>query len=42
MQNKELAKSIIKKFEKKVHSSFLDNIWGADLAVMQLLSKFII
>ena len=34
-------KSIMKKFNKrKVYSSFKDNIWGADLADMQLLSKF--
>ena len=32
---------IIRKFKKrKVYSSFRDNIWGADLADMQLLSKF--
>ena len=38
---KELHKPIIRKFEKrKVYSSFRDNIWGADLADMQLLSKF--
>ena len=37
MQNK----PIIRKFEKrKEHSSFIDNIWRADLADMQLLSKF--
>ena len=37
----ELHKPIIIKFEKrKVYSSFRDNIWGADLADMQLLSKF--
>ena len=37
----ELHKSIIKKILKsKVHSSFRDNIWGVDLADMQLLSKF--
>ena len=37
----ELHKQIIKKFKKrKVYSSFRDNIWGADLADMQLLSKF--
>ena len=37
----ELHKPIIKKFEKrKVYFSFRDNIWGADLADMQLLSKF--
>ena len=36
----ELHKPIIKKFEKrKVHTAFKDNIWGADLADMQLLSK---
>ena len=34
----ELRKPIIRKFEKeKVHSSFIDNIWGATLADMQLL-----
>ena len=37
----ELHKPIIKKFKKrKVYSSFKDNIWGADLADMQLISKF--
>ena len=37
----ELHKPIIKKFRKrKVYSSFRDNIWGVDLADMQLLSKF--
>ena len=37
----ELHKPIIRKFDKrKVYSSFKDNIWGADLADMQLLSKF--
>ena len=45
ISNKELAnelhKPIIRKFEKrKVRSPFIDNIWGADLAVMQLISKF--
>ena len=34
----EVHKPIIKKF--KVYSSFRDNIWGADLADMQLISKF--
>ena len=43
--NKELAeelhKRIFKKFNKrKVHSCFIDNIWGEDQAVMQLISKF--
>ena len=37
----ELHKPITKKFNKrKVYSSFKDNIWGVDLADMQLLSKF--
>ena len=37
----ELHKTIIRKFEKrKVHASFKDNIWGAELADMQLLSKY--
>ena len=37
----ELHKPIIGKFNKrKVYSSFKDNIWGVDLADMQLLSKF--
>ena len=37
----ELDKPIIKKFEKrKVHSAFIDNIWSADLADMQLIRKF--
>ena len=35
-----LHKPIIKKFKKRrVNSSFKDNIWKADLADMQLLSK---
>ena len=38
---KELHKSIIRKIEKrKVKSRFIDNIWSADLADMQLISKF--
>ena len=37
----ELHKPFIKKFKKgKVYSAFKDNIWGADLADMQLISKF--
>ena len=45
MQNKELAeeldKLINRKFEKrKVHSSFIDNVLGVDLADIQLISKF--
>ena len=46
MSNKELAeelhKPIIRKFKKrKVHSTFINNTWGADLADMKLISKFI-
>ena len=38
---KELHKPIIRKFEKqKVHLSFVDNVWSADLAGIQLISKF--
>ena len=37
---KELHKPIIRKFKKRtVYSGFKDNIWGADLADMQLISK---
>ena len=43
--NQELAnklhKPIIRKIKKrKVHLSFIDDIWGADLADIQLISKF--
>ena len=38
---KELHKPIIRKIEKwKAHSFFIDNIWGADLANVQLINKF--
>ena len=45
MSNKELTeeqhKSIIRKFKnRKVCSSFRDNIWGAGLTDVQLISKF--
>ena len=44
ISNKELAKlhkPIIRKFKKhKVYLPFIDNIWGADLADMTLISKF--
>ena len=45
ISNKELAKELhkltIRKFNKrKVQSPFTGNIWGADLADMQLISKF--
>ena len=38
----QLHKPIIRKFKKfrKVYSSFKGNIWGADLADMQSISKF--
>ena len=37
----ELHEPIIRKFEKrKVHPLFIDNIWGADLVDMKLISKF--
>ena len=37
----ELNKPTIRKFQKrKVYSFFKDNIWGADLVNMQLVSKF--
>ena len=44
MSNQELAlklhKPIIRKFEKrKVESSYIDNIWGAGLAAIQLISE---
>ena len=45
ISNKELAeklhKPVLKKSKKrKAQSSFLDNIWGIDLADMQLIRKF--
>ena len=37
----ELHKPIIRKLKKrKVHSTFEDNIWGTDLADMQLISRY--
>ena len=37
----ELHKPIIRNFKKRtVYSEFKDNIWGADLADMQLISRF--
>ena len=37
----ELHKPVIKKFKKrKILAAFKDNIWGADLADMQLLSRY--
>ena len=38
---KEMRKPIIRNFKKRtVHSGFKDNIWGVDLADVQLISKF--
>ena len=38
--SEELHKTNIRKFKKrKVHASFIDNIWGAGLVDMQLISK---
>ena len=38
---KELHKPIIRKVKKrKEPSSFIDNMWGADLTDMELISKF--
>ena len=44
-QNQQLAeevhKPIIRTFwKRRIYSSYKDNIWGADLADMQLISKF--
>ena len=37
----ELHKRIIRKFKKsKLDSPFIDNMWGDDIADMQLISKF--
>ena len=37
----ELHEPIIRKFKKrKVHSPFIANIWGADLADTQFISEF--
>ena len=37
----ELHQTIIKIFKKrKAYSSFKDNIWGVDLADIQLISKY--
>ena len=36
----ELHKPVIREFRKRrVHTAFKDNIWGADLADMQLIRK---
>ena len=45
ISKKELAEELheptIRKFQKwKIHSSVINAIWGADIADMQLISKF--
>ena len=38
----DLHKPVIRKFEKqKVHSSFMENIWDAHLANIQLINSFV-
>ena len=40
-RQKNYTNQLLKKINKrKVQLSFIDNIWGADLADMQLISKF--
>lgn len=36
----ESQKQPLKNFECKIYSSFMDNMWGAYLASMQLMSKY--
>ena len=38
--DEELHKPIIRKFQKRTNYSGFKDIWGADLADMQLVSKF--
>ena len=41
LQTQELHEPVIRKFrQKNFYSGFKDNIWGVDLADMQLISKF--
>ena len=44
ISNKELAveldKPVITKINRKLQSTFIDNIWGADLVDMELMSKY--
>ena len=35
-----MYKQIFRKLKEKVHLPFIDKIWGADLADMQLISKY--
>ena len=36
----ELRKPIIRNWKNKVHSPFINNTWGTDLADIQLINKF--
>ena len=39
--DEELSKPIIKKFKlRNMHLPIIENVWGADLTNMQLISKF--
>ena len=40
MSDKEIAEELHKPIKRKVHSSFIDNVWDTALADMQLISKF--
>ena len=39
-QLKNYTSQLLKTLKKKVYSGFKDNIWGANLADLQLISKF--
>ena len=39
-QLKNYTNPLLENFKKELYSRFKDNIWGADLAGMQLISKF--
>ena len=40
-QNQQLAEPIVRKFKKrKIDAAFKDNVWGVDLADIQLISRY--
>ena len=39
-QQMNFINQLLENLKKKVYSGFKDNIWGTDLADMQLISKF--
>ena len=39
-QLKNYTNLLLENLKKKIHSSFIDNIWCADITDMQLISKF--